>query len=201
VSNLNEQQSAAKKRPYRLGKRAEQRDRTRQKIVEAAVELHGTLGPAHTSVAQIAERAGVQRHTFYAHFPDERSLSLACSGHAMERDPLPDVEHWAALAPGRERIRFGLEQIYDWYERNEQLTACVVRDAEMHELTREIVTMRMAPTFARAGELLGEGTANVATPLIALALDFACWRVLHRTLDNWAAAALMADAIGRAGEA
>ena len=71
-------------------RRAEQQAETRQRIVEAAVDLHGSVGPALTTISMVAERAGVQRHTFYAHFPDERSLFLACSGLAMERDPLPE---------------------------------------------------------------------------------------------------------------
>ncbi len=67
-------------RTYTLKRRAEQQAETRRRIVEAAVELHGSIGPALTTVSMVAERAGVQRHTFYAHFPDERSLHLACSG-------------------------------------------------------------------------------------------------------------------------
>lgn len=198
MSNSSAQSSAAKTRSYRLGKRAEKREQTRRRIVEAAVELHSTVGPAHTSIAQIAERAGVQRHTFYAHFPDERSLSLACSGLAMERDPLPDVEQWAGIPPGRTRIREALEKLYAWYQRNEQLIGCVTRDAEVHELTREIAQMRMGPTFARAAELLGEGVPEKGRAMIRLALDFACWRVLRRDLGNTEAAALMADAIAGA---
>ena len=79
-------------RTYTLRRRAEQQAETRQRIVEAAVELHGTVGPALTTVSMVAERAGVQRHTFYAHFPDEWSLYLACSGYALERDPMPDAQ-------------------------------------------------------------------------------------------------------------
>ena len=79
-------------RTYTLRRRAEQQAETRRRIVEAAVDLHGSVGPASTTFSMIAERAGVQRHTLYAHFPDERSLLLACSGLAHERDPLPDPE-------------------------------------------------------------------------------------------------------------
>ena len=61
-------------RQYRLGRRADQQAQTRQRIVEAAVDLHTTVGPAATSISAIAERAGVQRHTVYAHFPDETVL-------------------------------------------------------------------------------------------------------------------------------
>ena len=71
-------------RTYRLKRRAERQDETRHRIVEAAVALHTTVGPARTTVSAIAERAGVQRHTFYRHFPDERSLGLACSGRGTD---------------------------------------------------------------------------------------------------------------------
>src|SRR6478735_1547868 len=103
--SISNAQPGVAKRPYRLGRRAAKQDETRQRIVEATVELHSTIGPARTTVSQIAERAGVQRHTFYAHFPDERGLLEACSGHALERDPLPDAAAWRELPAGRERVR------------------------------------------------------------------------------------------------
>ena len=121
-------------RTYTLKKRAEQQAGTRQRIVESAVDLHGSVGPALTSLSMIAERAGVQRHTLYAHFPDERSLFLACSGLTLERDPLPDAAAWRTGGDGAERLRIGLLAIYGWYERNADLAACVLRDAEYHPL-------------------------------------------------------------------
>ena len=57
-------------RRYELKKRAEGQAETRRRIVRAAVELHGTLGPARTSVSAIAERAGVRRATVHDQFPD-----------------------------------------------------------------------------------------------------------------------------------
>lgn len=183
----------ATKRRYRLGRRAEKREETRQRIVEAAVDLHCTLGPARTSVAQIAQRAGVQRHTYYAHFPEERDLFLACSGFAMERDPLPDPEPWSAVPAGRERLRLGLSELYGWYERNQGQAACVLRDAEHHALTREMVALRMKPAFARMAEMLGDGLGARAQALLAVAMDFACWRALGRGAGD--AAALMSDAV------
>src|SRR6476620_6048132 len=162
MSNSSAQAGAGKKRAYRLGLRAVGQEDTRRRIVEAAVDLHGSVGPARTTIAQIAERAGVQRHTYYAHFPDEKELFLACSGLALERAPLPPVETWAAIPPGQARIRHGLGQLYDWYARNAAMTACVLRDAEIHAPTREVVALRMAPTFARAAELLGDGLSGRA---------------------------------------
>jgi AcrR family transcriptional regulator len=78
-------------RKYALKRRAESQDETRRKIVEAAVGLHTTVGPANTTDVAIAERAGVTRRTFYRHFPpaagcvatvDELfSERCLCSGH------------------------------------------------------------------------------------------------------------------------
>src|SRR5919198_107380 len=105
----------AVKRKYELKKRAETQLETRRRIVEAAIELHTTKGPARTSLSEVARLAGVQRHTLYRHFPDERSLGLACSGLYAERNPLPDVEPWLALQ-GEKRVRRGLSELYAFFE-------------------------------------------------------------------------------------
>jgi AcrR family transcriptional regulator len=171
---------------------------TRRRIVEAAVELHSQLGPARTSIAQIAQKAGVQRHTYYAHFPDERSLLDACSGLSLERDPLPDVDHWLSIAAGGARARFALDQLYRWFGRNAELVASVLRDAQVHEPTRETVAARWAPTFERAAEIIAEEFGEDSLALARVAVDFACWRALEATNPPRGAAAIMSDAIIRA---
>lgn len=165
-------------RKYTLGRRSEQQAETRLRIVEAAVALHGSVGPAQTTYSMVAERAGVQRHTLYAHFPDERSLFLACSGLTMERDPLPDAEPWREIAYGRERLRAGLAAIYGWFERNAALAACVLRDAEHHALTREMVELRMGPQMAAYAEVLGGQLNAKQQAMLRLALSFFTWRTL-----------------------
>ena len=69
----------SRKRRYEKKARAAQEEATRARIVEAAIALHGTVGPARTTVSAIAENAGVRRATVYRHFPDERALFLGCS--------------------------------------------------------------------------------------------------------------------------
>jgi AcrR family transcriptional regulator len=160
-------------RTYTLKRRAEKQADTRRRILEAAVDLHGSIGPALTNLSMVAERAGVQRHTLYAHFPDERSLFLACSGHAMERDPLPDPEPWRAIADPRARLKAGLTTIYDWYGRNADLAARILRDAEYHALTREMAALRQEPVIQAYREVLG-------AKLNAVALSFFTWRTLVR---------------------
>ena len=189
-----------KKRTYTLRRRAEQQAETRQRIVEAAVALHGSIGPAATTISMVAERAGVQRHTFYAHFPDERSLVLACSGLVAERDPLPDAQPWRALADGDQRLRAGLTEIYAWYARNAALAAVVLRDAEHHAPTQEIVALRFGPPMAAWRAVLGAGLKARQRALLELALDFFAWRALTREgrLKQAVAVDTMARAIASA---
>ena len=184
-------------RTYTLKRRAEKQAETRQRIVEAAVDLHGSVGPAQTTLSMVAERAGVQRHTLYAHFPDERSLYLACSGLPMERDPLPDAAPWRALADRDERLRTGIAAVYGWYQRNAKLAACVLRDAEVHALTREMTEMRFAPHMAAYEAVLGETLNAGQRAVLRLALSFFTWRTLvHESgLKQNAAVAAMVQAI------
>lgn len=167
-------------RNYTLKRRAENQAETRRRIVEAAVELHSTIGPAATTVSMIADKAGVQRNTFYSHFPDERSMLMACSGHSLETDPIPDAGAWRAIADPGERLRVGLRAVYDWYERNESLTACILRDAEHYDLVREIIALRYTPEFEKWHEAFGAGLSAKQRPLLALALSYHTWRTLAR---------------------
>lgn len=189
-------------RTYTLKRRAEQQAETRQRIVEAAVALHSSIGPAQTTFSMVAERAGVQRHTLYAHFPDEKSLMLACSGLTAARDPIPDAAPWRAIADRRERLRAGLSALYGWYERNASRAACVLRDAETHALTREISAMRMGPPMAACRDVLGDGLSGKQRALLRLALGFHTWRTLVRDsgLEPDAAVDLMIEAIAGAAE-
>jgi AcrR family transcriptional regulator len=184
-------------RQYTLKKRAEHVAETRRRIVEATVDLHGKIGPASTTLSMIAERAGVQRHTLYAHFPDERSLYLACSGLAFERDPLPEAAHWVDIKSARERLRHGLAALYGWYARNAELAACVLRDAEHHALTREITELRFGPPMASYRQVLGAGLTARQRAFLAVALSFHAWRTLahEAALSPTAAADVFADAI------
>jgi AcrR family transcriptional regulator len=186
-------------RTYTLKRRAEQQAETRRRIVEAAVDLHGSVGPALTTISMVAERAGVQRHTLYAHFPDERNLHLACSGLAFERDPLPDAEAWRGIAEGRERLRAGLRALYGWYQRNADLAACVLRDAEYHALTKDMIELRFEPSMRTYREVLGARLSGRQRAALRLSLSFHTWRTLVREsgLSLEAAVDVMVQAIHR----
>jgi AcrR family transcriptional regulator len=145
----------------------------------------------------LAERAGVQRHTLYAHFPDERSLLMACSAHVEERDPIPDAAVWRGIADLTERLGAGLRGVYVWFERNETLLASVLRDAEHYALVHELSRLRYGPAIAGWHEVLGAELNARQRAMLHLALSFHTWRSLVREggLDTAAAVDVMVAAI------
>src|SRR6476661_5893321 len=124
-------------RNYELKQRAESKMATRQRIVEATVALHRSVGFA-TTISAIAERAGVQRLTVYRHFPDERALFRACSGHWSALHPLPDPSSWPAVDDPATRLELALRELYAHYRETEQMTANVRRDLPVVSAIQEI---------------------------------------------------------------
>jgi AcrR family transcriptional regulator len=176
-------------RKYELKRRAERQDQTRQRIVDAAIALHTTVGPSRTTVSAIAGRAGVQRHTVYSHFPDERALGLACSGCYVERYPLPDASTWRTIADPERRLRRGLTELYAYYAHHGEELGPILRDAESHALTRELIDLRIRPALDLIRDVLAEpfpGRAARRRRLLAtleLFLHLDTWRILARAMS------------------
>jgi AcrR family transcriptional regulator len=172
-------------RTYELKQRAERQQETRRRIVEAAIELHTTLGPARTTVKAIAERAGVTRPTVYAHFPDDRSLFLACSGLVRETVPPPDPTAWRSAADPGDRLETALRDLYGYYERLESLLENVQRDAAVMPLVAEMNAYRVR-YLEEVRDLLLEGwptrdgTRARLRRAIGHALEFRTWQSLVR---------------------
>ena len=168
-------------RKYELKRRAERQSETRRRIVDATVELHTSVGPARTTISAIADRAGVQRHTVYAHFPDERTLFQACSMHWRELHPLPDPSPWKRIADPARRLRAGLQDVYSWYELVEDDLAIFSRDVGVHALTAELVDRRELAIGSHRGALAdGWPRRKAVQAAIGHALDFETWRSLTR---------------------
>src|SRR3954464_2297245 len=118
------------RRRYEKKARAAQEAAPRLRVIDATLALHGTVGPARTTISAIAERAGVRRATVYRHFPDERALFLGCSGAWQERHPVPDPALWATIADPAERVEAALGALYEWYEEAAPMLSAVSRDAD-----------------------------------------------------------------------
>jgi len=169
------------KRKYELKHRAAQQAATRNRIVQAAVGLHTSVGPARTTVSEIAERAGVQRHTVYAHFPDQQALFDACSAHWAGLHPLPDASRWSAIADSEDRLRAALDDVYVWYETVEEDLAIFDRDSQVHDITAELVARRRDRLRALTEPLAsGWSRRKVVRAAIGHALEFETWRSLVR---------------------
>ena len=189
------------KRRYRKRARAAQEQATRLRVIEAAIDLHGTVGPARTTISAIAERAGVRRATVYSHFPDERALFLGCSGVWQERNPPPNPATWAAIADPAARLEAALDELYRWYEKAEPMLSAVLRDIEAMPIIAELQAGRLAYLAEIENGLVpGWGArGKAATRLraaIGLALDFFAWRTLNeRGLGRADAIAVMSSAV------
>lgn len=115
-------------RRYRMGKRKEEIEETRRRIVEATVELHETVGPAATTISAVADRAGVQRSTVYRHFEDEEALFGACTSHWLARHPWPRTDGWREEADPEHGLRKALGELYEYYDRNRGMLSNSYRD-------------------------------------------------------------------------
>jgi len=174
---------AAKKRAYEQRERARRTAETRQRIVEATVALHEEVGPARTTVAEIARRAGVQRLTVYTHFPEDRDLFAACSRHFMAGHPPPDPTPWTEIADPSERLRRALRDLHTWFESGEAMFANVERDRTVLPALAEVRDRGRAPFDAAVRDILaaGLGRSKRLRATIGLATSFGAWRQLVRT--------------------
>lgn len=171
------------KRPYKMKKRAEQQEMTRLRIVESAVHLHGTLGPAQTPMSAVAEHAGVPRSTLYRHFSDDAELFQACSAHWAAANPTPDLEAWVGIGDPDERLLAALPELYAYYRQARPMLENVIRDAPLSEaLQRQFEGF--GEYFVAAAQILTEGRGGAAQidPLVAAAvghvISFGTWRSL-----------------------
>ena len=186
-------------RPYELRARADSMDRTRARITKAAIELHGSIGPAATTMSAVAERAGVTRATLYRHFPNEDALFKACSAEWRSAHPSPDPALWASISDPCDRLKTALPALYGWYRASEPMRANLLRD------------LAVLPPAIRAGiesypqavaDVLDAGwprRSRLRQAAIGHAVAFETWQSLaHQDLSDAEAAQLIIGLISTA---
>jgi AcrR family transcriptional regulator len=193
------------RRKYELKKRAEDMAETRLRITEAAIELHGTVGPSRTTMSAVAKRAGVERRTLYRHFPTETDLFAACSTHYFTANPWPDLDNWSAIRDPQQRLERALGELYAYYERTEPMLSNVLRDAELLDFARDAV----APLHAyleEAVEILAIGRQvrgrrrQLLRGALRHALAFSTWHSLSTNGIGRSDAAKLVTALVEAPE-
>ena len=182
-------------RRYELKERAKRRQDTRRRIVEATMALHEEVGPARTTVADVARRAGVGRVTVYNHFPDAAALIGACSAHAVAAHPPPDPAAWAGVTDPAARLEAGLRATYAYYRANAAMLGHVTRDAStVPALAAALAEGGASEYDAAVKDVL---TGPYARAAVGLALSFATWERLTAVEDltDAEAVALMIRAV------
>jgi AcrR family transcriptional regulator len=154
----------------------------RERLVVAAVDLFTEQGYDATTVAQIAERAGVTKSTFFRHFPDKRELLVAgqetlsrllaegIAGAPGDASPLE------AVAAGLERASAGMSPVSR--DLGPRLKAAVAASAELQERDAlKTVSLAAAMTAALAARGVPGPVAALAGELGVLAFKrgYAAW--------------------------
>lgn len=168
-----------------MQKRVEDVAQTHQRIVDAAVQLHGTVGPAATTISALAEAAGVTRLTVYRHFPDDSALFAACSQHWASGQVLPNPRAWRQVSDPAQRLHAGLSDLYRFYQDAEPMLTNVRRDrasvpAELKTRT-DATDAGYRDTLLRPFALRGRRRNNLRA-VLGHAVSFWTWRSL--CLDN-----------------
>ena len=178
-------------RPYRMGRRAEQVDETRQRITEAAVRLHTTVGPAHTSISAVAAEASVTRLTVYRHFADLDALFGACMAHWSARNPRPDAAAWLAIPGLDERARRAFGELYGWYRDHADELYPLYRDAAAMPLSalrsREAGNQALADALVVGhADTISDGDGRLLRVVARHLVDFWTWHslVIAQGLDD-----------------
>jgi AcrR family transcriptional regulator len=193
------------KRKYEKKRRAEAEAQTRLRITESAVELHGTLGPAQTTMSAVAEHAGVRRSTLYRHFPDERALFGACSAHWAEANPPPDLGRWEKIEEPDRRLATALGEMYAYYREAAGMIDKLLRDERAVPVVAEKFAvyhqfLAIATDILARGRGLRGNAAKRTGAAIGHALAFRTWQDLTEVqgLDDDQAADVMSRLVAAA---
>jgi len=162
------------KRSYRSTRREEQARQTRARIREAATALFVERGYAGTSIAAVAEAAGVAAQTVFAVFGNKAGLLSEAIDVALAGDDLPIT----------------LAERAEWDEAS--TSSADAAAAEFARATTEVLD--------RAGRLIqvADAAAQQDASLVPMWIAGHKGRLadLHRVAESFAAAGYLGDGIG-----
>jgi AcrR family transcriptional regulator len=139
----------------------------RGRLLKAALELYGERGYEQTTVAEIAERAGLTERTFFRHFADKREVLFAGAEALNDLLVSTVAKAPAQLAP-IDAAAAGIEAagaaIQEGGDLPRQRAAIISASAELQE--RELIKLASLAS-ALADELRRRGVTEPAASLTA----------------------------------
>ncbi|MCO5994239.1 TetR family transcriptional regulator [Actinoallomurus rhizosphaericola] len=153
----------------------------RARLQEAAMALYGERGYDETTVAEIAERAGLTKRTFFRYFADKREV-LFWNSDLLEQQMVAAIEAAPASASPLDVIGVALDAAAVRFEEVREFAGLrhriVASSSELQE--RELIKTRsMATAMTRA--LRSRGLGDTAASLAALM----CTTVMHVAFEQW----------------
>jgi AcrR family transcriptional regulator len=176
--------------------RAEQRDLTRRRLRDAALEVFERRGYAAATIDEIAVAAGASRATFYLHFKSKADVIRELVQTMPERDGI-----WDALSrlqqPSREEVGAWLRQVVELYDARRAYFLAVEQAITVEPELTEGYYRLVDGYVDQAAEALHEDVddARVHALLLWVQLSRFCflWRVRGMELDEERAIAYLTD--------
>ncbi len=139
----------------------------RGRLEQAALELYGERGFENTTVAEIAERAGLTERTFFRHFADKREVLFGGAGQldelltsAVAAAP-DDATPLKAVTSGLDAVAAILAERRDFARRRQQIIAA---NTELRE--RELIKLA-SWALVLADALRKRGVADSTATFVA----------------------------------
>jgi AcrR family transcriptional regulator len=156
---------------------------SRSRLEQAALALYGEQGFDETTVAQIAERAGLTERTFFRYFSDKREVLFGGSGQLQELLVTAVTDAPPAAAP-MDAVALALDALGTMFvgrrDFARQRQAIIVASAELRE--RELI--KLATLAAAVADALRQ--RGVADPVAGLTGEVAV-AVFKIAFEQWVA--------------
>lgn len=175
-------------RKYRMSKRADESQKTRDRIIQATMELHDEHGIAATSYPMIAERAGVAPANVYRHFPTRGFLVQSCGMHvwAEMQPPVPDAAPavFAGIEGLEDRLVHLVDEIEAFYSRRGYRLGIAARDRGVIPEIDGFLSAVEAGLGAFVREALRPSSPSETAIAVAISLlDYPAWAAMARRVE------------------
>lgn len=175
------------------GRRQRQRERMRERLLSAALELFAAQGFAETTIDQIAERADVARQTVLNHFPHKADFARAW-GQAR-RDQLAAIgDHADPDEPASLLVKRHFRALAEFNQSERELTRALLSSLTPTEVFN--VISAVPPTVIERGRRQGEFAAEVDPVAAAEVITSVYFGTVSRWLSQGPAPFELTQALG-----